>query len=76
MLLVEDYVHQKLVEGIPPRDIAKAMDVTTAMVTQYKLARGYKPSLRVAKTVYYNEGVVLHPFSEESLKWELDNERK
>lgn len=76
MLLVEDYVHNKLVAGFSPKEISDIMDVTTAMVTQYKLARGYKPSLRVAKTVYKVEGVVLHPFSEDSLKWELNNELK
>ena len=75
MKKVEDYVHEKITLGIPNKDIATMMGITTAMVTQYKMARGYKPSLRVAKTVYLNEGVVLHPFSEESLKLELEDEK-
>jgi len=29
-------------------------------------------SLKVAMNVYSNEGLVLHPFSEESLKYELE----
>jgi len=41
------------------------------MVGQYRLQRGYMPSIHVAKKVYKLEGVVLHPFSLESLKYEI-----
>ena len=74
MVFIEDYIQDKIESGLLTKEIAKELNITSAMVGQYKLRHGYRPSLTVAKKAYENDGVVLHPFSEESLKWELENE--
>jgi ribosome-binding protein aMBF1 (putative translation factor) len=51
-------------------ELAKRLKVSVAMLSSYK-TQNYKPSITVAKTVYQLDGVVLHPFSEDSLKFEI-----
>jgi ribosome-binding protein aMBF1 (putative translation factor) len=51
-------------------ELAKRLKVSVAMLSSYK-TQNYKPSITVAKTVYQLNGVVLHPFSEDSLKFEI-----
>ena len=72
ILHVKDYVLYKL-EDITATELATILGTSTCMVTNYKKHK-YNASLPVAKRVYKLEGVVLHPFSEDSLKWENDNE--
>jgi ribosome-binding protein aMBF1 (putative translation factor) len=67
---IQDYVLAKADEGLSGADIAKQLKVSISMVSSYKL-HDYKPSLGVAKNVYRNEGIVLHPFSKESLEKEI-----
>lgn len=72
---IHEYIAEVLeAEAMKAKDLAKELDLTAAMVGQYKLNRGYNPSLHVAKKIYLSRGVVLHPYSEESLKWEIKNE--
>ena len=70
MVLVENYVQDLLDSGMTTAQVGKKLGVTGAMVVQYRLKRGYKPSLRVAKFVYADTGIVLHPFAKESLEYE------
>jgi len=51
-------------------ELAKRLKVSVAMLSSYK-TQNFKPSITVAKTVYQLDGVVLHPFSEDSLKFEI-----
>ena len=69
MLLVKDYVKNRLAYTTPAQ-VSKLMGVSTAMVSSYK-NHSYMPSIEVAKKVYSIDGTVLHPFSEESLKFEI-----
>jgi len=73
--LIEDYLQELHDEGKPTKDLAKMLELTPAMISQYRLKRGYKPSITVAKRVYKITGLALHPFSEESLKYELEMEK-
>jgi len=74
MVLIEDYLNEKVDDGMKTKDIADELGITPAMVGQYRLKRGYKPSLTVAKRIYTLDGVVLHPFSEESLQFEIEKD--
>lgn len=73
MVFISKYIQEHLDRGLKTKDVAAKLNITPAMVGQYKLKRGYRPSLTVAITVYKLDGVVLHPFSKESLEWEIAN---
>lgn len=69
MVHIKDWVKSKEESGMKQRDIALDLPVSHTMVGQYK-NRGFLPSLQVAIAIYKNEGIVLHPYSEESIKYE------
>jgi len=70
LVFIQDLVKSKIEQGSKGFEIAKDLNISVPMVSSYK-NYSYKPSLNVAKFVYANEGIVLHPFSEESLKYEI-----
>ncbi len=74
MVFISDYIKDKLAKGMSNKDIANELDLTVAMVGQYRLRRGYNASLSTAKKVYTIDKIVLHPFSEESLKYEINKD--
>ena len=69
MRFIKEYILEQLTiyDSI---ELAKRLKVSVAMLSSYK-TQNYKPSITVAKTVYQLNGVVLHPFSEDSLKFEI-----
>ena len=69
MVTVQGYVLEQLVE-LDSQGLANKMGVSLSMLSAYK--KSYKPSLEVAKKVYLADKVILHPFSEESLKFETE----
>ena len=71
MNFIKKYVEDKVASGMLGREIAIDLGISVMMVSQYKNWE-YFPSIAVAKRVYTNEGIVLHPFSEESLKYEIN----
>jgi predicted transcriptional regulator len=73
-MFINEYLLSKINKGDKVKDIAKSLDITPAMVGQYKLDRGYNPSLSVAKKIYLMDNVVLHPYSEDSLKYEIEKD--
>ena len=73
MIFISDYIQHKVDEGQKTKDIALELGITPAMVGQYRLKRGYNPSLPVAKKVFLLDGVTLHPYSQKSLEWEIEN---
>jgi len=75
MLFISDYLKDKLSTGMTNKDIANELDLTVAMIGQYRLKRGYNASLSTAKKVYIIDKVILHPFSEESLKYEINKDK-
>jgi len=74
MQFIQTYIETLTNKGLIGRDIAKKLDVSVSMVSSYKL-HNYNPSLIVAKKVYKEENIVLHPYSEESLKYEISKDR-
>ena len=74
MTFIKDYLEEKE-KTFSNNEIAKQLGVSVAMISSYK-RQGFYPSLRVAMRVYDLDGVVLHPFSEESLKYELEKEKE
>jgi len=68
MITVQEYVQTQLEELNSP-ELAHKMGVSLSMLSAYK--KSYKPSLDVAIRVYKSDKIVLHPFSEESLKFEV-----
>lgn len=75
MVTIQQYIDELVDSGEGNRDIGERLGVSYAMVSKYK--KDYYPSLAVAKKVYTMENIVLHPYSEESLKFEIkvDNDR-
>lgn len=69
LIFIKDYVYKQL-EIETSAALAKKLKLSIAMLSSYK-TQNYKPSLTVAKTVYKLDGIVLHPFSEESLQFEI-----
>lgn len=67
---IKEYIEEKLVD-IETTSLASSLGISVAMISNYK-HQGYNPSLPVAKKVYEMDKVVLHPFSEESLKFEIE----
>jgi ribosome-binding protein aMBF1 (putative translation factor) len=69
LTFIKDYVYKQL-ETKTSAELAKRLKISVAMLSSYK-TQNYKPSLTVAKTVYKLDSVALHPFSEESLQFEI-----
>ncbi len=69
MATIQEYVESKL-EEVEAKELAKALGVSASMISAYK--KSFNPSLEVAKRVYQMDGIVLHPFAEESLKKEIE----
>ncbi len=69
---IHNYIQSKVNSGELNKEIARELLITPAMVGQYRLNRGYHPSIHVAKTVYELDGTVLHPYSEDSIKHEIE----
>ena len=74
MTHIADYIVGRL-EGMSTKELAEELKISSAMIGQYKLKRGYLPSLKVACTVYKLDRIALHPFSEESLQFEIEQGR-
>lgn len=67
MVTIQMYITDKL-ETETSKELAENLGISISMLSAYK--KSYNPSLSVALAVYNKEGLVLHPFSEESLKYE------
>ena len=68
---IKELIDNLIEQGSNSYDVAEFLGVSVSMVSSYKL-HSYNPSLTVAKTVYSKAKIALHPFAEESLKFELD----
>lgn len=75
MNFIKDLILSMLEHDQSSYDIAGYLGVSVSMVSSYKL-HNYNPSITVAKTVYTKSNIVLHPFSEESLKYEIAKDKK
>ena len=55
------------------KEISKRLGVSISMVCQYEGGH-YNPSLQVAKKIYKDYKVAIHPFGEDNLKLEIEKE--
>ena len=69
MVTIQEYVAKQLDE-LTSIELKDKLGVSLSMLSSYK--KSYNPSLDVAKRIYAKDNVVLHPFAEESLKYELE----
>lgn len=67
---IKEHIEELIAMGKKSCDIAVELGISTPMISQYKNHK-WNASLDVAKKVYVDTGKVLHPFSEESLKYEI-----
>ena len=76
MVTIQSLIKELSDSGLKQHEIGERLNVSTSMVSSYK-HQGWTASLTVAIYVYDNMQVVLHPFSEEGLKYEsqLNKER-
>lgn len=74
MILITKYISNLIDNGMQGIDIANKLGVSVSMVSSYK-AGSFNPSITVAKKVYLEEGIIFHPFSEESLKYEIEKDK-
>lgn len=71
IILVQTYIQSLDEEGMTGREIAETLGVSTSMISTYK-HNDYNPSITVAKKVYNDSKITLHPFDTESLKYEIN----
>ncbi len=69
MVTIQDYIEKQLQE-IDSIELSTKLGVSISMLSAYK--KSYKASLTVAKRVYSSDKITLHPFSEESLLFEVN----
>ena len=70
MVTIQSLIKELSDSGLKQHEIGERLNVSTSMVSSYT-HQGWTASLTVAIYVYDNMQVVLHPFSEEGLKYEL-----
>jgi len=73
-MFIKDYLEEKE-KQLDNATIANKLGISVAMISSYK-RKGFNPSLSVAKRVYLLEGIVLHPYSEKGLKFEIEKDNK
>ncbi|RLA72831.1 MAG: hypothetical protein DRG30_06975 [Epsilonproteobacteria bacterium] len=70
MILIQDYISSKL-ETRTYQQLADEVHISPPMITNYKKGH-YNPSIKTALSVFELDNVTLHPYSEESLQYELE----
>ena len=69
--IITEYIKDLEKDGVKSNSqIAEVLGVSNSMVSAYRTG-SYNPSLEVGTRVYKSRGVVLHPYSEESLNHEI-----
>lgn len=71
MVLIQTLIDEMSAEGLKGYEIAEHLGVSTSMVSSYR-RQGFDTSINVALKVYQEKKIVLHPFAEESLKYEIE----
>ena len=75
MVTIKQFVDLLQEQKMTNYDIAATLGTSVAMVSNYRNHK-YNPSIDVAKRVYKYAQVTLHPFNEESLKYEIERDDK
>ena len=70
MILITKYIDDLVKDGVTKnKDIAEILGVSSSMISAYRTG-SYKPSLDVGIRLYHTQGIVIHPYAEESLIYE------
>lgn len=69
MKKIKGYIDEQL-ENSTSIELAAKLQISLSMLSSYK--KSFNPSLEVAKRIYLADKITLHPFSEESLKYEIE----
>jgi len=67
MILIQDYIVNKLKSGVSILDIAYIFDTSIAMVYKYKNKKLY-PTLKIAIRVFIEDRTILIPYSKEGIQ--------
>lgn len=70
IITIQSYIDDLEKQGLNGVEISKHLGVSASMISTYKANR-FNISLKQAKYLYQTYGVVIHPYSEASLKAEL-----
>ena len=71
MVFIGNFVNDLIAGGMTHAKVAELCSVGMSQISAYKKGTS-NPSLATAIKVYKVEGIILHPFSKESLKYELE----
>lgn len=75
MIFIQDLLKEMSDSGMKGIEIANELGISNSMVSSYK-CQNFSPSLNVAMRVYSDKAIVLHPYSEDSLKYEIELDTK
>lgn len=71
MTTITTYIKNLKEEGLNTTEIAQRLGVSQPMVSSY-VKEGFNCKLSTAINIYRDYNIILHPFAEESLKYELE----
>ena len=72
---IRDFIAEKREAGQDLTDLSQDLGVSISSIHYYAKGEN-KPSLVNAVAIYRKYKIAIHPFSEESLQWEIDNDKK
>ena len=72
---IKDFIAQKREAGQDLTDLSQDLGVSISSIHYYAKGEN-KPSLVTAVTIYRKYKIAIHPFSEESLQWEIGNDKR
>lgn len=72
---IKDFIAQKREAGQDLTDLSQDLGVSISSIHYYAKGEN-KPSLVTAVAIYRKYEIAIHPFSEESLQWEIDNDKR
>jgi len=75
MFLIQTLIEEMKAAGMKGQEIANDLGISNSMVSSYR-HQHFSPSLNVAMRVYADKAIVLHPYNEDSLKYEIELDTK
>ena len=72
---IKDFIAEKREAGQDLTDLSQDLGVSISSIHYYAKGEN-KPSLVTAVAIYRKYEIAIHPFSEESLQWEIDNDKR
>ena len=72
---IKDFITEKREAGQDLTNLSQDLGVSISSIHYYAKGEN-KPSLVTAVAIYRKYKIAIHPFSEESLQWEIDNDKR